>query len=775
MPEQVAARATSLVDSGLFDERFYTLLRGRSFSDSQEAAEDFVRWGMTRKLSPNPFLAFTSMPKQVRRAWVGGRVRVVLAFLMSDEGRSRPYGPLFDPSVYERPETTSGHDPLAEFLRTSTGETLMPVPATRRGPAPTRAAAESALLEAARGFTSFPPGPDDARFERAAASVSELAQVDWRAAADALARRVDGRTSVVIPTYSDCAMTIRAAGSVLDRADWLDVEVIVVDNGSPPHLALTMRAEFLGDDRVHYLRLPVNTNFAGGCNVGFAASTGDIVVFLNNDTEVRRGWLAPLRKALEDPAVAGAQPLLLYEDDSIQAAGTVFLRRDLLPAHLLVGHPKEDALGVAGRTFSAITGAAMALRAEDVVALRGFDMGYVNGFEDVDLCLRALRLRPGGFRVVPESVVTHYESRTPGRYDRVVENRKLFTTRWGSDYPSLDAGVYEELGFRLSRVDHDGQPVPAAVPRVHDRIRNDATHLRWSLKLPSTPGHWGDDWGDTHFADALARGLRHLGQNVVTCRYGTQETQTSRWDDVSLVIRGKYPIEPSPGKLNVLWVISHPDRVELPELEQFDLVFAASQPWSTAMTERSGRPVIPLLQATETAPLPSGCPVVERSREALFVGKMDEDRDRRLVLQAVEAGIPLAVHGPGWQGLPSEVWRSGYVPNDQLPDLYRKHAVVLADHWPDMARHGFVANRVFDALAAGAMVISDDVLGIEDVLGSRGSVCRTPGEISDSFARLSAARPEVGQRAARRFADTHSFLARASTLVAAVCHALSER
>ncbi len=69
--------------------------------------------------------------------------------------------------------------------------------------------------------------------------------------------------------------------------------------------------------------------------------------------------------------------------------------------------------------------------------------------------------------------------------------------------------------------------------------------------------------------------------------------------------------------------------------------------------------------------------------------------------QAVEAGIPLSVYGPGWDGLPEGVWQGDYVPNAPLPELYRRHGIVLADHWPDMAQRGFIANRVFDAVGVG--------------------------------------------------------------------------
>ena len=488
------------------------------------------------------------------------------------------------------------------------------------------------MIEAARRLAREPHDARATPLAPEAVAEEQAARVDWDRLREALPTRVPGRTSVVIPTYADARMTVQALTEVRRRAEEAgeDVEVVVVDNGCDPHLALALEAACYGRPGVDLVRLPVNLNFAGGCNTGFARSTGDTVVFLNNDTEVRRGWLAPLREALEDPQVAGVQPLLLYGDDTIQTAGTVFLDDALLPAHLLVGHPKEDALAVAGERFDAVTGAAMALRAEDVVALRGFDTAYRNGFEDVDLCLRLLVHRPGGFRVAPTALVTHLESRSPGRYAHVDDNRRLFVERWRDRLPAPDPDLYRRIGFELAEVMPDDQAVPAARPRIGGRLRSGPDQLRWSINLPSTVGHWGDDWGDTHFAEALARGLRHLGQDVVTRRRGAHDTGPTHLDDVTLVIRGPYPAAPAPGKVNVLWVISHPDSVEPAELDGYDLVFAASHPWSAEMSERSGREVLPLLQATEATP-PLHCrPASSRSRLRRQPVRRPRTADRRL-------------------------------------------------------------------------------------------------------------------------------------------------
>ena len=418
-------------------------------------------------------------------------------------------------------------------------------------------------------------------------------------------------------------------------------------------------------------------------------------------------------------------------------------------------------MAVAGERFDAVTAAALALRAEDVVALRGFDTAYRNGFEDVDLCLRLLELRPGGFRVAPTALVTHLESRTPGRYAHVDDNRRLFSERWRGRLPAPDPDVYRRLGFELDR---GAARRPARAGR-HDRGSGAGsapapTGCAGRSSSPSTAGHWGDDWGDTHFADALARALRELGQDVVTCRRGAHDAGPTDLDDVNLVIRGRYPVAPAPGKVNVLWVISHPDSVEPAELDGYDLVFAASHPWSAEMSERSGREVVPLLQATEVTPAPR--PHTQRRPGAVFVGNRYDGRERPIVGWALEAGIPLAVYGRGWEGvLPEGVWRWEYLDPRRLPDVYASHEVVLADHWPDMARHGFVANRVFDAVAAGAPVACDAVSGVREVFGREVRVVRRPrGTTHRAFdAALARGATDAWPQVAGRVRREHSFVA----------------
>jgi hypothetical protein len=425
-------------------------------------------------------------------------------------------------------------------------------------------------------------------------------------------------------------------------------------------------------------------------------STGDVVVLLDARCEVRSGWLADLRLELAEHDVAAVQPLVLQPDDTIAAAGMAG-RGSGVP--LLAGHPPEDALRLKGHRVPALSDAAVAVRAEEAVAVLapGFP-----GAEPAGTPAGARPSRRSGFRVAPTSWVTFHRKTQDGPL-------------------------------------HAGGPPPHPALAGLCRPREVSEQLRWSIKLPSPPGPAGDRWGDTHYAAAFAGALRRLQQDVVTRRRGAHTAGPTHLDDVSLALRGRHPIPPTPGQLNVLWVISHPEAVDPAEFAGYDLVCAASTAWSHEMSVRTGREVMPLLQATAFHRSAGPAPASGAGAGVVFVGTNRGRRERPLVWQAVEAGVPLSVYGPGWEELPDGIWQGEYVANDRLPDLYRQHGIVLADHWPDMARHGFIANRVFDAVAVGAKVLSDDVVGLHDTFDPRDVVIvRTPDEIRRAVADLRA-------------------------------------
>lgn len=593
--------------------------------------------------------------------------------------------------------------------------------------------------------------------------VLEKAWVDWNQ--QPVSTRVQGRVSVVMPMYGQHQLTEAAIRAVLDTTLSRDVEIVVVDNGSPLESTWRIATIFSGDSRVKFVRLPRNLNFSTGSNYGAANSTGEYVLFLNNDTEVRGNWLDPLLERIQNPEVAGVQPLLLFPDDSIQSAGTVFAVDDALPVPFLVGLPRE--LGSVARDidFQVVTAAALLMRSSEFAEFGGFDASYVNGMEDVDLCLR-MSATGKKFVVEPSSIVHHHESKTPGRGKNIVANRLQFIRAWKGRLPKAQPELWKLAGLRISDVTSDGHPIPG--PKVQlERVRT-AKH-RWGIKYSANGGPRGDSWGDTYFVDSLRESLERLGAEVTTYRHGANVDYSNAKDDVNLVIRGIDRVAPIPGQINILWIISHPEDVTVEEVCGYDLVYAASEKWAKQMEKRSRRSIKVLHQATDITRFNTEIQPDLVKRPATFVGSVHAGRRRRIVEDALTANVPLCVIGGGWRDrLNLSVLERDSVDNKQLAAVYRSASRVLADHWYQMAEGGFIQNRLFDAVAAGCRVITDPVEGVDSLFGGAVQSYESIDQL-----RYLCSEDGIGEfpsdteidAIAKRVRQEHSFDARAKKLI----------
>lgn len=290
---------------------------------------------------------------------------------------------------------------------------------------------------------------------------------------------------------------------------------------------------------------------------------------------------------------------------------------------------------------------------------------------------------------------------------------------------------------------------------------------RWTIVTSAPKGERADQWGDTWFARDLATALNDLGQQAKVVSRAGANTEARDRDDVVVVLRGLRAITPRPQSSAtwLLWIISHPEEVSADEVHGYDAVFAASAHWSRA-AELGARP---LLQATNPARFVPG-----QSRDSgrpVFVGST-RGEFRPIVRDCRRAGIDVDVYGVGWEAfLPAQEIAGTFVANAELPQVYASAPVVLNDHWADMAAEGFLSNRLFDAVASGARVLSDRAVGLEEVFGDAVRTYRDADELPGLLTGdLDAVFGSPAQRraAAERIARDHSFQARARQLIAAV-------
>lgn len=97
----------------------------------------------------------------------------------------------------------------------------------------------------------------------------------------------------------------------------------------------------------------------------------------------------------------------------------------------------------------------MAMRSELFAQIQGFDPIYINGQEDIDLCLRLKQKTRQQAAYVPTSQVIHHESKTPGRGKHIDQNRWVFALSWSKNFEIDDVRHYQSDGFSISEAQGD--------------------------------------------------------------------------------------------------------------------------------------------------------------------------------------------------------------------------------------------------------------------------------------------------------------------------------
>lgn len=318
-------------------------------------------------------------------------------------------------------------------------------------------------------------------------------------------------------------------------------------------------------------------------------------------------------------------------------------------------------------------------------------------------------------------------------------------------------------------------PLPAAPPVVRQRraqLRAGAVAPRITLRCPAPDLARAPRWGDYHFAESLAAALRAQGAEASICLSDDWATPQDPAPDATLLLRGVRRCRPKPGPVNLMWMLSHPDKVEPDELLRYDHVFVASLIHAETLEPLLGSRVSALLQCSDPARFApeAADPAQEAAVPAhplLFVGN-SRRAERWVVSAALSQGHDLAVYGAEWQGTAAEPHvLAENIANTELGAYYRRAGIVLNDHWPDMAQKGFVSNRLFDVAMAGGFVISDSFEGAGMFMGQLVQVADAAA--LDAALRHFAQAPQ--DRAARAAAlhrlvrREHSFAQRAGVIL----------
>jgi GT2 family glycosyltransferase len=249
--------------------------------------------------------------------------------------------------------------------------------------------------------------------------------------------------SVIIPTGGSTGtvwgvercFVHRAVRSIAERSSYRNVEfVVVADRDTDPDVEARVRRTI--GDRLRWLTFEGAFNFSAKINTGARAAAGEVLLLLNDDTElIEASSIDHMVGLLQHGATEPTEPVgavgarLLFEDGTLQHGGHVYHHQMM---HACVGWrgnaPGPHRVLATPRECSGVTAAALMVPTAVFHDVGGFPEELPLHFNDVAFCLA---LRATGRRIVwsPHAAWYHFEGRTRTRGATIDEYRWI-TDRW---------------------------------------------------------------------------------------------------------------------------------------------------------------------------------------------------------------------------------------------------------------------------------------------------------------------------------------------------------
>jgi len=208
-------------------------------------------------------------------------------------------------------------------------------------------------------------------------------------------------------------------------------------------------------------------NYSNINNYAAEHARGQVLLFLNNDTEViSPDWIESMIEHICRPSVGVVGAKLYYPDDTIQHAGVVIGILGI--AGHIYKHQLRESSDNFGRlnlqqNLSAVTAACIKVKRDVFKRVQGFDAGFQLAFGDIDFCLK---VRKEGYLVVwtPYAELYHHECKNRGYEDTQEKKTRynsefdLFRERWANILTVGDE--YYNPNLTLDHLDMSVDPKP---------------------------------------------------------------------------------------------------------------------------------------------------------------------------------------------------------------------------------------------------------------------------------------------------------------------------
>jgi GT2 family glycosyltransferase len=251
--------------------------------------------------------------------------------------------------------------------------------------------------------------------------------------------------SIIIANFNGERFLPICLNSVL-RTSNNNFEVLLVDDGSTDRSLEIIRKFQKQDKRISFLRNEKNLGAAASRNKAVKKAKGEIIVFLDNDTEVTKNWLTELTESLlREKNIGAAQALLLdfEKRDLIQMAGGLLIPHVAWLVPFYQWQRYEDTKAKLKERDIVAISAALAVKRKVIDKIGVFDEKEAVYTEDLDFCWR---IWIAGYRIVlaPQSIVYHWTKSVMDRATMKASYTKIYFHLAKNSFRSISKN-YETL------------------------------------------------------------------------------------------------------------------------------------------------------------------------------------------------------------------------------------------------------------------------------------------------------------------------------------------
>lgn len=252
------------------------------------------------------------------------------------------------------------------------------------------------------------------------------------------------KVSVIIPTYRRPLFLKRAIESVLNST-YKDIELIVVDDNNDgdayrQETERLMQEMLKIDQRVRYLKHNVNKNGSAARNTGIRNSTGEYIMFLDDDDVFLPEKIEKQVEFMENHDDEWGASYTQYLD--VYQNGKIRKGLERASGNMLVNE--------LARNFFVHAGSNLMVRRKVVEAVGGFDESFQKN-QDIEFLVKILRTHKIGY-VDCVGLKVYLHPRTIDDYNEITEQFiRTFSVDIGALSENEKRKVYTMLGLQLIR------------------------------------------------------------------------------------------------------------------------------------------------------------------------------------------------------------------------------------------------------------------------------------------------------------------------------------